>query len=454
MHRFILLLFLFSNIFVTAQNVHDKLKDHANAVILEIGDIGDFHNGYAIYRKGERYGIMDRYGKDFISLGKFSFSKLIKNGGFYNGMCLVQDVVTEKFGAIDSTGKLVVPCIYHSMSGYVADGYTYADDWESGYHGYFIDKKGNRYARPDFYHTPSNELFFLIKQTYQHPVTTVFRKNGVKVFSMDYNGIEYSDGYFKVHSASNYNNNQYGFVDTTGKLVIPLKFSGRAETFQEGLALYTPQFQDEYYYSFINKSGEEAFRITKTSILSNYQHMGNFIDGYADCAVVKDGKSQQALIDKKGKTIVLEELFKQGNPQIVSDIYGRENTWGSIDFFRYNGPGIKRNSKGVYVSCAFYLKPNTVSANSLASGKMEQSGGVGGKDNWWKVRGIGFIDYNGELLVPPVFSAIGPFDEKSGLAKATYNYYNNDNESEVVQGFINTKGEFVIVMKDILRVFN
>lgn len=443
MQRLILLIFLLSNVYANAQNIHDKLRSLSNAAVLEIGEIGDFHNGYAIYRKGERYGMMDKSGKDFIPLGKYSFSKLMRSEGFKNGMCLVQDAETEKLGAIDSTGKLVVPCIYHSMSGYLEDGCTYADDYEGGYHGYFINKKGKRYARPDFYKSTGNEIFFLIKRAYVSPRSIAFRKNSSKAFSMDYDAIKYGDGYFKVRNSAE----KYGFIDTTGKLIIPCKFSNNIEAFNEGFARYTPQFQDEYFYSFINKSGEEAFRLKKTSVLSDYRDLRDFKDGYADCNVKYEGKYADALIDKSGKTIVIQNLFKEANPQFTSDLYGDWNS-GNIEF---NWPfgSIQRNSIGILIRANVRFKPNSITAGVLATGRMEQSGGIGPKDSWYPLNGAGTIDYNGKILVPPVFNYVGLFDEKSGLAKAIY----GPEDQPAVQGFINTKGEFVMIIKDNIANF-
>ncbi|HLY27314.1 MAG TPA: WG repeat-containing protein [Aggregatilineales bacterium] len=92
----------------------------------------------------------------------------------------------------------------------------------------------------------------------------------------------------------------YGFIDTTGKLVIQPTF-GLAQRFSDGLALVVND--DNGKYGFIDRTG-------KIIIAPQYDHAGDFIDGLA--VAFQGGKN--GWIDKTGRLVI---QFQQVEPNII-----------------------------------------------------------------------------------------------------------------------------------------
>lgn len=431
------------------------------AIVKEIdyGDINDFREGYAVVRKGEKYGMIDAAGKEFMPLGKYDFViglpltnhvNVVNNGvcDFYNGMCIVKDPETKKYGYIDSTGKLVIPTLFSSALPFMEDGYGIASVTDPQSHKplmFFFDKKGRKYPTKT---VGDGNPFFTMKGS-SDLVTTIFtRKNGTKAFETKYRIFKYSEGvYYVGPPLSEDNTKKYGLMDTTGKLIVPFRFQGNGYLeFKEGLALYEPEFKDEYQYSYLNKKGEEVILLKKMGNIIGYESPRQFESGYADITVkVKGQYNKEQMIDKTGKIFDFEDLFRKANPQISNDLspYG-----GSSDYkFKY----LRRNKAGIVFGLNAALKPKSVSAKLFYYGQIRSlRGGIGSSNStpdldFWEVNASGMMDYDGNIIISPVFSKIGNFDPVSGLAKATGI---SADGTRTIQGFINNKGEFVLTMKN------
>jgi hypothetical protein len=419
-------------------------SNNSSARVIDYGAINDFHEGFAVVRKGERYGMIDARGNEFIPLGKYSFTmekeaygSTKDKCGFYNGMSVVKDVETEKYGYIDTTGKLIIPATLRNAYPFTTDGYGYGEfmDWGKNIHlNYFFDKKGRRYAAKV---NTIGENPFVVSQSPDGRTTIFTRKNGTKAFETKLRVNNYSEGFYSVTQFSDNNVVKHGYIDTTGKLVIPFKFNGRTHDFHNGLALYEPNFQDEYIYSFINKKGEEVIVVNNDS---GIDRVFEFENGYAGITL----KSRQiALTDSLGKMIIPEDIFRQANPELFKDL---STIWGNSFSFTYKS----RNSYGIIFSVSMALKPNSASEKLYVNKKERTTGGVGGGQKDYIVKGTGMMDYNGRILILPQLEAIGEFDKRSGLAKATF--YNQQTNNST-QGFINSKGEFVLILKNTLQKF-
>ncbi len=108
-------------------------------------------------------------------------------------------------------------------------------------------------------------------------------------------------------------NNKLGYINRTGKIVIPAKF-GRANNFSEGLAAV--EIGDKW--GFIDRTG-------KLVVPAQFDYVYNFSEGLA--AVEIDRK--WGFIDPTGKIIIPAELeeageFKNGLATITIPITGRE----------------------------------------------------------------------------------------------------------------------------------
>ncbi|MCL2817054.1 MAG: WG repeat-containing protein, partial [Clostridiales bacterium] len=143
---------------------------------------------------------------------------------------------------------------------------------------------------------------------------------------------DFSDGLARVAK-----DGKYGFVDTSGKLVMLLEYDG-ADDFREGLArVYTGGFTGEGAWTgkmgFIDKKG-------KVVVPSEYDIVGDFIEGLA---VVLKGDVQNGkwgIIDKKGKVVLPVEygripfssetgLFSEGLVVVQKD-----GKWGILQLVK------------------------------------------------------------------------------------------------------------------------
>ena len=108
----------------------------------------------------------------------------------------------------------------------------------------------------------------------------------VKTFTRyDFAG-DFSEGFAEVKL-----NGKYGFIDKTGREVIPCKYDD-AESFHEGFAAVKLNGK----YGFIDKTGREV-------IPCKYDYTFKFSEGFA--AVELNGK--YGFIDKKGKPLLINQ---------------------------------------------------------------------------------------------------------------------------------------------------
>ena len=111
-------------------------------------------------------------------------------------------------------------------------------------------------------------------------------------------------------------NNKYGFVNTSGKTVIPFNYDS-AESFSEGLAVVS-----KGKYGFIDKTG-------KTVVPLNYDYANSFSEGLA--TVKKNGK--WGAINKQGKVVVplkFEGVLSDFSNGLAS-VIRKDNTFGFIN---------------------------------------------------------------------------------------------------------------------------
>lgn len=131
--------------------------------------------------------------------------------------------------------------------------------------------------------------------------------------------LNFSDGRARV--ASTGFPAKYGYIDTSGKLVIPMQYSN-AETFHEGLAVVN----NDNGTGVIDRDGNVVIPFRDYS-LSNFQ------DGFALGRYLIDDEWKYVLVDKNGKEYDrLEDwmpkswrnVWREYEDGIVSDILGHE----------------------------------------------------------------------------------------------------------------------------------
>ncbi len=182
-------------------------------------------------------------------------------------------------------------------------------------------------------------------------------------------------------------NGKYGFVDKTGKLVIPAKYDGAME-FKDGFAAV---FNDGKAF-FIDKNGIDVFKKTFKSISS-------FSFGLAMCAG-EDGR--RGFIDTKGNIVVpltLEAAFPFGD-KLTPVRFNGEKIWKAI------------NTKGEVVF-TFNEKVKFVTGSFSDGMAMVYVDGPAGYNVHYD-----FVNENGEFVCDAPYASAKPF--KDGRAIITY----------------------------------
>ncbi len=252
-------------------NVKAQLKGYDNVGY-------SFSNGFIQVEKDDKYGLADATGKEVIPP---TYDRIY---GFNEGLARVEK--DDKYGFVDSTGKEVVPFIYRS-AGDFNEGLAYVQ--KDGRYGY-IDKTGNIVIPLNFTSAIDfsdglavvgygNNIWYIIDKTCDI-------KNTKELLTQYTNVTGFKEGFVEV-----YKDGKHGFVDQTGREVVPPIYD-YVQDFSEGLA----QVKKDGKYGFVDQTGKEVVPLI-------YDSVDSFSDGLA--RVEKDGKRNY--IDKTGKEVVPSE---------------------------------------------------------------------------------------------------------------------------------------------------
>ena len=232
---------------------------------------------------------------------KESFSFLFSNSTeFYS---FSEDIAfvsyNGKWGAINSTGKLVIPFKYSSHGDFSEGLAAVSLNAKWGY----VNKQGTLVIPTKY---DSAEKFedglACVKINGKYGA---INKQGTLVIPAKYDeSFSFSDGMAVVQV-----NNKYGYINKQGTLIIPYKYS-RARDFSEGLAAV----RGDSVYGYIDKAGKTVipFKFSYADSFNNgvakatYKNLENdAIDMLSVLSTIASGKktSYYGLIDKSGKQI-------------------------------------------------------------------------------------------------------------------------------------------------------
>jgi hypothetical protein len=185
---------------------------------------------------------------------------------------------------------------------------------------------------------------------------------------------------------------KYGYIDRTGKMVIPSRFDG-AGKFSEGRA----DVRIDGKWGYVDKEGVVVVRpqFIRQHIRKWSGYSGDFCEGLAVVQVSENGRF--GFIDRSGSQVIPLKFtgvldFSQGLAQATMDP-NREK----IGFI---------NQQGDWVIPPQFQDARDFSEDLAAVQLGEESG-----ENWEK---WGYIDRNGKMVIPPRFEAASGFSE--GLA--------------------------------------
>jgi hypothetical protein len=299
---------------------------------------------------------------------------------FHNGLAKVykNTLVNNKwitgYGFINKQGKIVIPCDLKKAADFKGD-YTW------------VKKAGQDY-------------FSLLHKSGKYIPTKHYKKVG---FFYD----------FQKDICAVYEDGRMGFVDLTGKEIIPCKYIG-AGYFKDGLCsvqLYNDTEGSKEAYGFINKKGEVVIPLK-----ARQGGDANFENGYA--RYNRDGKT--VLIDTTGAT-----FFKtsKGNIQsytfgLVSVFSGRNRTdWGWI------------NTKDEVVIPLKYDYAQSFNEDGYAVVELN------------KLRGV--IDTTGKIIIPLQYETVYANPTKDGFIMGVYPAENGTSLMDTKKDYFDSKANLI-----------
>jgi WG containing repeat len=168
------------------------------------------------------------------------------------------------------TGKVIIRPQFNRAADQFSEGLAWVMDERDGL-GY-IDKQGKMVIPPQYNYSRSEAI------------------GGGNFTNL---GSDFNDGLAKVCSAGQ--SEKCGYIDHTGKVVIPLKFDDAAEKFSNGLAWV----RIERRFGYIDKTGKI------NTPLQSYSSADDFDGGLARvCADDEGGLMKCGYIDRTGKVVI------------------------------------------------------------------------------------------------------------------------------------------------------
>ena len=213
----------------------------------------------------------------------------------------------------------------------------------------------------------------------------------------------FTDGLCVVGAIDQFSHVKWGYMNESGRMVIPLTFSKQPSPFHDGFAVVFPTERITFNYAYIDKTGKVRFTVGNGQQFQPYHTKGDagggFINGYA---FWEYGDNEYRLLDTLGNMHNPTEIIR--HPELEYK--------GQIGVDDYTEQGIF-----VYNYKAGYLSSTH-----------------------------GLVDLNGQYLFPPVFYHITP-DYFSPYALATKNIPGQNGTMVHLQGVVNRQGVFVLILK-------
>lgn len=334
-----------------------------------------------------------------------------------------ETVSGEKWGYIDQTGAFAIQPGYNFAREFNDRGIAIVGNGDNEFDickVCFINKSGKIVSGPFSSFLPDFENGIAVLNTMDSG-STVVDSSGRVLFTSEYKIHDYQDGLLSFSDE----NMKYGFMDLTGKVVIPAKFLN-AEDFNDGRAVVET---GDGKFSVIDKSGKvlevlkcyndyessEGFTpfCDEKSKLYGYKNYsgdvviepafysaGRFTRGYAVVSV----ESQEicdtyGLIDTKGKYILKPEY--SGITYLGSDMFAASRNL-SAPYSDYYYPKALFNIKGEQLSDFKFYRINqfegdhAVACDNTSTFFIDKKGNM--VDTLPNLPGIGDIKYMGGIL--------------------------------------------------------
>lgn len=200
-----------------------------------------FQNGYAVVKRDERYGIIDRRGSVVVPIRHESVTGVDPNGLF-----AVFDPAVQKFAMFNTRGRQITPYLYDAISGYGDGYYLFQRD---GRYGYFNVHGHERFGLYESANAFVDGLAMVARDGRYGIIDT----RGREVLPIAYdNSYTSPDNYF-FHDglAVVEKDHLFGYCDTKGNIVIPPQYQN-CFRFTDGRA----PVKKDYGWGYIDTEGD------------------------------------------------------------------------------------------------------------------------------------------------------------------------------------------------------
>lgn len=321
----------------------------------EYEDGESFENGLAIVARDNQYGLIDRTNKAVVPL------QYDLVGKFNSGLALVAN--DTAYGYVNKNGNLVVPLQLEYATDFV-NGFAVID--QDGKKG-IINTLG-RVVVPARYSWLENFNPFMVLRAKKDSAYGLIDSKGAEILAFEYDRI----GEFGEALALIAKGDKYGYANSKGEVVVPLKYDYRSEAlvwgkYENGYV----KFHKKTKYGILDTKGEEIFPAI-------FEDVGKY-SGTELIAVKKRGKwgySDQNLRLALPYKYELAETFVNGKGKVKL-----ESAWQLID------------EKGKFLLDSAYDE-----IKYLDSMMVVRAG-----DKW------GIIDWDLQPLVPIEYDKVLPF---------------------------------------------
>lgn len=320
--------------------------------LLDFSEVADFNEEGIFVGKNISYDFLDHTGK---KLNTKPYTSVVN---FSEGICAVQESsYSTPYLADKSFTK--IKDLTNIFEGPFSEGMAKAKS-QYGNNRYYYDKKGNYISITDAADAGNfkNGRAYIKKQ-YTNKFYFI-NKSGNKINNEEYDEI----GEFSENLAGVKKSGKTGYIDTTGKMVIPYKFD-IGTPFYNGFALV----KDVNEYYLINKKGEKAMK-------DIYNGATNPANGTYP---VQKGTSY-GIIDEKGK-VLIDFKYQEILPLYENIAWAKKDgKWGLV------------NSSNKVLTDFEYE-----TGDKCKNGYIKV--GIGNK--------LGLLDKNGKIVLPIIYDQIG-----------------------------------------------
>ena len=337
-----------------------------------------------------KYGYIDKTGT-FIIEAQYEVAD-----HFINGVARVKRNKSDNWTFIDKTNTAVPHPTLAIKDAEIVDRFPSGDAWvvskkvDKSTRYAVIDKQGQLLTQFDFYEIKivQSESDISIAKYPDRKGCVYFDAQGRRINDQSYDKCgEFNRGLAKV-----VRQNKAGFLGSDGAMAIPFNFDDKyGLSFSIGeQGLIPAKIGKEYGY--IDRTG-------KTVIPPKFSAAGSFSEGFARIAYRNEsGKEQRAVIDQSGQ-IVFQLSYRKTGTGIHSGLisFQENGKWGFLD-----------KAGNIAIPPTF---PGGGSGTYFGPDFSEGLADVGPAKEYLR----GYIDANGRYVIPPILNDASPF--KDGVAR-------------------------------------